>query len=334
MLTRAPASTRSNVTIQEVAQAAGVSIGTVSRALRQQPGVSEVTRAQVTRVAQTLGYDMAKLRAGKLRRISFVLHRRNIGAGGNPFYSHVLHGVEDECRARGLTLHFTSLDNGDDVAELMQRNGTDGLLCVGFVEDDLLEQLRALDLPLVLVDLLAPGLPSVNSDNVGGARQAVTHLLTRGRRRVAFIDGPDHPSIRARRLGYRQALYDAGVPADPALEVCAGPEGTTAEVTAAMHALLALPQPPDAVFAFNDASAIGAMYACQAAGLKVPQDLAFVGFDDVSAAAQTAPPLTTLRVNKEALGARGVQLLLERAALAQTELPVELIVRASSGERR
>ncbi|OLV18500.1 Transcriptional regulator, LacI family [Deinococcus marmoris] len=322
------------MTIQEVAQAAGVSIGTVSRALRQQPGVSEVTRAQVTRVAQTLGYDMAKLRAGKLRRISFVLHRRNIGAGGNPFYSHVLHGVEDECRARGLTLHFTSLDNGDDVAELMQRNGTDGLLCVGFVEDDLLEQLRALDLPLVLVDLLAPGLPSVNSDNVGGARQAVTHLLTRGRRRVAFIDGPDHPSIRARRLGYRQALYDAGVPADPALEVCAGPEGTTAEVTAAMHALLALPQPPDAVFAFNDASAIGAMYACQAAGLKVPQDLAFVGFDDVSAAAQTAPPLTTLRVNKEALGARGVQLLLERAALAQTELPVELIVRASSGERR
>ncbi|CAM4455873.1 LacI family DNA-binding transcriptional regulator [Deinococcus marmoris] len=330
MSKRSLTSARSSVTIQDVALAAGVSIGTVSRALRQQAGLSETTRGQVLRVAHELGYDTARVRAGKLRRVSFVLHRQHTGAGANLFYSHVLHGVEDECRARGLTLHFTSLDTGDDVAGLMRRNSTDGLLCVGFFEDDLLGQLRALGLPMVLVDHLAPGLPSVNSDNVGGAHRATTHLLQTGRRRVAFIGGPDHHSICGRWLGYRQALYDAGVPADPALDVRRDPLGSEDGAAGAMRKLLALPQPPDAVFAFNDSTAILAMRACQEAGLSVPEDLAFVGFDDVDAAAQTHPPLTTLRVDKEALGVRGVQMLLDRSAQNSIELPAELIVRASS----
>jgi len=330
MSRRASAPSRSGVTIQDVAQAAGVSIGTASRAFRQQGGLSEATRQQVLRAARDLGYDTARLRAGKLRRVSFLLHRQHTGLSANPFYSHVLHGVEDECRARGLTLHFSSLDASDDVADVIRWHGTDGLLCVGFFEPGLLAQLRGLGLPLVLVDHFAPDLPSVNSDNVGGAHRAVTHLLETGRRRVAFIGGPDHHSICGRWLGYRQALYDAGVPADPALDVRREPLDSEQGAAGAMSALLALPQPPDAVFAFNDTTAILAMRACQEAGLNVPEDVAFVGFDDLDAAAHTHPPLSTVRVDKEALGTRGVDLLLERGGQKQLEVGVELIVRESS----
>lgn len=328
MSKRAPP--RSSVTIQELARATGVSIGTVSRALRQQGGLSETTRQLVLNAALELGYDTANLHASKLRRISFLLHRHHTGLSANPFYSHVLHGVEDECRRRGLSLHFTSLGAGDNAAEVIGRHGTDGLLCAGFVEPALLEQLRGLKLPLVLIDHFAPGLPSVNSDNFGGAHQATTHLLHSGRRRVAFIGGPDHHSIRGRWLGYRQALYDAGVPADPALDVRRDPLESEEGAAGAMRSLLALREPPDAVFAFNDTSAVFAMRACQEAGLKVPEDVAFVGFDDLDAAALTHPPLTTLRIDKGALGARGVELLLERTERRQLELPVRLIVRASS----
>ena len=331
MSRRAP--NRSSVTIQQVARATGVSIGTVSRALRQQGGLSEVTRQHILQTARELGYDKTNLHASKLRRISFLLHRQNTGLSANPFYSHVLHGVEDECRARGLTLHFSSLGAGDDVAEVVGWHGAGGLICVGFLESALLEQLRALELPLVLVDHFAPGLPSVNSDNFGGAYAATRHLLELGRKRVAYLGGPDHHSIRGRWLGYRQALYDAGVPADPALDVRREPLGTEEGAARAMRSLLALSEPPDAVFAFNDTSAILAMQVCQEAGLKVPQDIALVGFDDLDASALTQPPLSTVRVDKEVLGARGMQLLLERGGQEQIEIPVELIVRASSAQR-
>ena len=328
MSKRAPSP--SGVTIQDVARAAGVSIATVSRALKHQGGLSEMTREQVVKAAQDLGYDNAKLRASKVRRVSFLLHRQHTGLSSNPFYSHVLHGVEDECRARGLTLHFSSLDAGDDVAEMVGWHGTDGLLCVGFFEPAVMEQLRALGLPLVLVDHFSPGLPSVNSDNFGGAHRATTHLLQTGRRRVAFIGGPDHHSVLGRWRGYRQALYDAGVPADPSLDVRREPLGSEEGASGAMRALLALPEPPDAVFAYNDTSAILAMQVCQEAGLTVPDAMAFVGFDDLDEAALTHPPLTTVKVDKEALGTRGVQMLLERNGPNLVEIPVELIVRASS----
>lgn len=328
MSKRAPSP--SGVTIQDVARAAGVSIATVSRALKHQGGLSEITREQVMRAAHDLDYDITKLRASKLRRVSFLLHRQHTGLSANPFYSHVLHGVEDECRARGLTLHFSSLAAGDNVAEMVGWHGTDGLLCVGFFEPAVLEQLRALRLPLVLIDHFALGLPSVNSDNFGGAHWATTHLLQTGRRRVAFLGGPDHHSIRGRWLGYRQALYDAGMPADPALDVRREPLDSEEGAAGAMRSLLALTEPPDAVFAYNDTSAILAMQVCQEAGLTVPDTVAFVGFDDLDAAALTYPPLTTVRVDKEALGTRGVQLLLERSGPDQVEIPVELMVRASS----
>jgi len=331
---RAPGSNSSpSVTLQDVARAAGVSLGTVSRAFRQQGGLTEQTRQQVLQVARDLGYDTDRLRTARLRHVTFLLHRQHTAPDGNPFYSHVLHGVEDECRARGLTLHYSSLSGKDQVGEIVQHHQADGLLGVGYFEGTLMAQLRALNLPLVLVDHFAAALPSVNSDNFGGAYRATRHLLAAGRRRVAYLGGPDHYSIRQRWLGYRQALYDAGIPADPALDVRRDPLDEEDGARAAMLALLALPKPPDAVFAFNDTSALTALRICQDAGLRVPQDIALVGFDGIGAAALSHPALSTVQVDKEALGRQGVGLLLDarrRAENHQETLPTELIVRASS----
>jgi LacI family repressor for deo operon, udp, cdd, tsx, nupC, and nupG len=165
---------------------------------------------------------------------------------------------------------------------------------------------------------------------------AMRHLLDIGRRRIACIAGPlAHTSIRERAHGYRRALFEAGMLADPELEAMATP-GLPHDVGAAqaMQQLLRLREPPDAVFACNDAAALAAIGACHAAGLQVPRDVAVVGFDDIRMAAATRPSLTTLRVDRQALGRMGVELLLHGASMPRLNtLPVELVVRQSTGGR-
>jgi DNA-binding LacI/PurR family transcriptional regulator len=141
-----------------------------------------------------------------------------------------------------------------------------------------------------------------------------------------------HYSIRLRERGYRQALFDAGILADPTLEALIPPGMDIATGTPiAMRELLALPQPPDAVFAYNDATALVAMQVCRDAGLRVPKDIAFVGFDDLGAAAEATPALTTLAVDKTSLGREAMSLLLDESLADQQRLlPVKLIVRESS----
>lgn len=322
-----------SATIRDIAQLAGVSIGTVSRALKNQAGLSEETRSHVLRVATQLGYDTARLRQHKVRRLAFLLHRQHNTLAGNPFYSMVLHGVEEACRAHGVVPTFLSVGPADPIREQLRLHDPDVLLLAGFFEPELLSLLASTGKPLALVDLWAPGFASVNPDNVAGGYQATAHLLAMGRQRIAYLSGSlAHYSIRLRERGYRQALFDAGMLADPALEAVP-PPGLDAEAgaEAAMRQLLALPDPPDAVFAYNDSAALVALRVCQEAGLSVPGDIAIIGFDDIVAASYAAPPLSTVRVDKEALGRTGVALLLdEPGSRTELTLPVDLVVRDST----
>ena len=321
---------RPSVTIRDVADRAGVSIGTVSRALKNQPGLTEETRRQVLRAALELGYDTSNLRASKLRRVSFLTSRLP-DLAVNPFYSPVLHGVEDACRDEEIVLSYTSLRPGDRAAEIVRRHEADGLICAGFFEHKLLERLSGLGLPMVLVDHFAPGFAAVNIDNFNGAYRAVQHLIAEGRRRIAYIGGPQHHSIVQRHRGFRQALFDAGIPADPALEM-----NSEFDVPGSAEAIaerwLGLPTPPDAIFGCNDLSALAAMRVCQDHGLRVPEDVAVVGFDDIDSASHSRPALSTVRVDKELLGARGLELLMDRDRTESSSItvPVELLVRGSS----
>lgn len=321
------------VTVRDIALEAGVSIGTVSRALKNQRGLSDETRRHVREVARRLGYPLQRLRGGRLKRLVFLVHRHHSSFSQNPFFAQVMHGVEEACRDAGIVPTLLTAGPADPLRQWLRLHEPDALLAAGFFETEVIDVLRAMELPLALVDLWQPGCRTVNPDNLQGGFDATRHLLALGHRRIAFLAGPlAHFSIRERERGYRRALFEAGVLADPDLEAVAPPGlDTTAGAEAAMRQLLKLRQPPEAVFAYNDAAALAAMRVCLAAGLRVPQDIAFVGFDDVPGAAQGSIGLTTLRVDKSALGRTGVELLLHGESMPQEQvLPVELVVREST----
>lgn len=319
-------------TVRDVAKIAGVSVATVSRSLNNQPGISAQTRQRVLRAASQLGYDLGNLRQSRPRRIMFLYRRQAQALGGNPFYSHVLHGVEEACREEKLGLSFSTVSAEDPLPELVARQEAEGLVCVGYFGPEQLRGIQALGLPTVLVDHWSPGFTTVNSDNFGGAYLLTEHLLHQGCTRIAFISGPQqHYSIAQRLQGYRHALLAYGHTPDPALEVSRMPLDAEEGTESAVQHLLELPQRPDAIVAYNDATALQALRACRAAGVSVPADMAVVGFDDLDGSAGSFPRLTTIRVDKEGLGQRGVESLLTRPAeAAQLILPVTLVVRESS----
>jgi len=323
-----------DVTVRDIADAAGVSVGTVSRALKNQRGLSDETRRHVRQVAADLGYDLSRLRSGKAPRLVFLIHRHHSNFAVNPFFAEVMHGVEEGCRQFGVAPTLLSARQGDAVGKLLKLHEPDALLVAGYFEDEVLAQLTDLGLPLVLVDGWIPGCAAVNPDNTGGGYQATRHLLDLGRQRIAYIAGSlAHFSIRERSRGYRRALFEAGVLADPDLEALAPPGLDDAEgAAAAMRTLLRRRLRPDAVFAYNDSAALAAMRVCLNAGLRIPEDIAFVGFDDIPAARYGAIPLTTLRVDKQELGRTGVEMLVGGGAMPQEMvMGVELMVRESSG---
>jgi DNA-binding LacI/PurR family transcriptional regulator len=312
------------VTIRDIARATSYSIGTVSRALKNQDGLTDATRARICAVARDLGYDFGKLRLGDIRRIAFLLHRQHNTQAASPFYLPVLHGAEHACRARGIALSFVVVGPAEPVLDLVRLHQPDALLCAGFFEPELLAALRDTAKPLVLLDMRLPGYFSVNPDHGLGGYLATRHLIEFKRRRIAMITGPlAHHSILERYRGFRKALFEAGMLADPALEVQLPSIGNTQDNV--RHA-----------FCYNDSSALAAMRRCQERGLRVPHDIAIVGFDDISAAACSDPPLSSIKIDKDALGRMGVEALLEKPAapephhLLEQTLAVQLVQRGSS----
>lgn len=325
----------SNVTIRDIADATGLSVGTVSRALKNQAGMTEVTRNKVREAALRMGYDFSQLKKGRIRRIAFLLHSQHNTLASSPFFSPVLHGAEEACRREGIALSFIVVGPAEPVLDQIRLHQPDAVLCAGFFEPEVLSALKQTGKPVVLVDMQRRDFTSVNPDNALGGYLATRHLIRSGRKRIAMLSGSlAHFSIHQRNRGFRRALFEAKVLADPELEVVVPTMGDGDDgVVEAMRTLLALPKRPDAVFCYNDSTALVAMKHCLGAGLKVPHDIAIVGFDDISSAAAAVPPLSTVHVDKEQLGAIGVDLLLHHKPeqpVTEMTVPVEMIVRESS----
>ena len=324
----------SQVTLRDIAAATGLSIGTVSRALKNQAGMTEATRNIVRVAALRLGYDFAQLKKGRIRRIAFLLHSQHNTLTSSPFFSPVLHGAEEACRREGIALSLIVVGPAEPVLDQLRLHQPDAILCAGFFEPEVLAALQQVGKPMLLVDMHRRGFTSINPDNLNGGYLATQHLLRTGRKRIAMLSGSlAHYSIQQRNRGFRQALFDAKVHADPSLEVNVPTMGEGEEgVIEAVRSLLALPKRPDALFCYNDSTALVAMKYCLNEGLRVPSDLAIVGFDDIAAAAAAIPPLSTVRVDKEALGRVGIESLLHKPdeQPSQITLPVEMIVRESS----
>jgi DNA-binding LacI/PurR family transcriptional regulator len=324
----------SQATLRDIAAATGLSIGTVSRALKNQAGMTEETRGMVRETALRLGYDFGQLKNGRIRHIAFLLHSQHNTLASSPFFSPVLHGAEEACRREGIALSFIAVGPAEPVLGLIRLHQPDAILCAGFFEPEVLAALQQIGKPIALVDMHRRGFTSVNPDNMRGGYLATQHLLRGGRKRIAMLSGSlAHYSILQRNRGFRQALFDAKVHADPDLEVIIPTMGEGDEgAVDAMRSLLSLPTRADAVFCYNDRTALAAMKYCLNQGLKVPLDIAIVGFDDIAAAAAGTPPLSTVRVDKEALGRTGVEILLHKPDEnpSQITVPVDMIVRESS----
>jgi LacI family transcriptional regulator len=332
-----------NVTIKDVARAANVSVATVSRALNGHHNVAEAVRLRVIRVASELRYSphaaARSLSSRRTHTIGVVLPDLY-----GEFFSELMRGVDQVARERGFHLLVSSYHGNPEeqgAALRAMRGRVDGLLLMSpYIGDSghLTDNLSPTQ-PTVLMNTHLPqaGLASLSVDNYGGAVAMVRHLAEAGRKRIAFIAGPeDNFDASERRRGYIDALAERLPDAEP--RILPG-DFNEASGHAAGQALIASGQLPDAVFAANDMMALGCLSAFKQAGIGVPKQVALAGFDDIPLSRYVQPSLTTVRVNIAELGGQAMSALsvaigTEAAPLAPVSLRPELIVRESTGAGR
>ncbi|OLF06135.1 LacI family transcriptional regulator [Actinophytocola xinjiangensis] len=328
------------VTIAEVARRARVSKTTVSRVLNNKGDVDATTAIRVREVIAATGYTPSAGAVGLARGRTQTVGMLVPGLTW-PWMGDVLQGVADVLEARGYGLLLNTMNRGPDslaqFARHVSANAFDGLLLVE--PPDTLSYITSLHesgLPVVMIDDRGhhPGFPSVATSNHDGAAEAAAHLLATGRTSIAMVTGPtEFGCVRDRAAGLRTHLASTDHPLDPGLLV----EGdfTRGGGQAAVSDLLTRDIPFDAVFAHNDLMAVGVLDGLRAAGRAVPEDVAVIGFDDISIAAHTQPALTTVRQPSREMGEAAATMLLDNltgTALpdAPHVVPTSLVVRESA----
>jgi DNA-binding LacI/PurR family transcriptional regulator len=329
-----------SATIRDVAKQAGVGVGTVSRVINDSPSVREATRQKVLAAIEDLNYSpnlaARRLSLGKTMTIGVVVPfvtnpsvvkrlKGVVSILADSEYDMILFDVETPAR-RDACLH-----------EVPRRERVDGLLIVSLTPTDSdAERFAAARVPTVLIDAHHRQLSRVVVNNVAGGYQAVQHLVELGHRRIGYIsdylEDPFNTPVRDRYEGYRQALAEAEIPFRPEYHR-QGPHGRLNACQMA-HELLALPNPPTAIFAYCDTQAIGVLKAAEERGLSIPGDLSVVGYDNIEVAEYLH--LTTVDQSLFESGVDGGELLLEAidsipATPQQVMLPTELVIRGSTG---
>lgn len=330
------------VQMADIARLAGVSTSTVSRALNGSPLINEETRQRVGELAKALNYTVnlgaKNLRLGENRTIGMVIPfdsrtRQHIS---DPFFLGMLGSLADALTDRGYDMLVSRVDaeHLDGMAALYDSGRAAGVMVIGqWGHHDQLNALAMRQVPLVVWGAQLPRqfYCSVGGDNISGGRLATQHLLSRGRRRIAFMGDTQLPEVALRHQGYAEALRAAGLEPDPALHI---PAPFTAEqARAEMQAWLARGVPFDAVFATSDLIAMTAIGLLRGQGFSVPQGVSVVGYDDVEAASHGDPPLTTIKQPIDQAGIAMVECMLALLAGEPVEsrvLPTSLVLRGST----
>ncbi len=332
----------------DIAQLAGVSQPTVSRALRGSPTVSLATRQRIEAIARQLNYAVdrsaSNLRSGTTRTIALLLFRdpNPDDTVVNPFFLGMLGSMMSACAQHGYDLLVSFQQFSSDWhTDYEDSHRADGLILLGYGDyadyRARLEQLVAQGTHFIRWGSVQPGQPglTIGCDNVAGGATATRHLIERGRRRIAFLgDATDHyPEFHDRHRGYAEMLARHGMTIDPRLQI--DTISTEEDATRAATTLVDRGIAFDGIVAASDLIALAAMRVLAEAGIAVPGDVAIVGFDDIPAAGLANPPLTTIAQDSGLAGRQLVETLLARIGnreVASTMLPTQLIVRRSSGD--
>jgi DNA-binding LacI/PurR family transcriptional regulator len=331
------------VTLKDVARHAGVSVMTVSNVINDWPRVTDETRQKVRASIEELGYRpnvvARSLVTGRTHTIGVV-----IADLMNPFFGQAVRGCEDVLYEQGYSLLLCNTNEDPcrehSYLEMLVGRGVDGLLMFGSRSS----YAEVAEIVPGSIPIVAESSPIkkgnaivLNLESRRGAHLATQHLIEMGHRRIGHLAGPlVRPAGRLRKEGYFDTLDAAGIPSDLDLVVVGHPS-IRGGYRAARQLLSK--HPVTALFCFNDLMAIGAMVACVHMDLRIPQDIALVGFDDIPLAAFVEPALTTIRVEQYQMGRLAAGLLLERlsngeTAWQQMDIPVQLIVRNSTGAQR
>jgi len=326
-------------TIQDVAKAAGVSVATVSRVINNSKSVSDETRELVLETIKKLNYQ-PNLLGRNLRRAETRLILILLPSISNPFYSKLVKGAEDVAHKNGYNVMLCNTDS--DIKrervylEHLKNRLADGLIFMSpEIDKDELTNISK-KYPVVQCSEYKEGadVPRISIDNMAAAYKAVKHLIGIGHRRIGMISvRNEYVSTKQRELGYRKALEDSGIDFDSTL-IKYGSYGFRSGLRAAKQ-MLSMENRPTAIFAISDSMAIGAIRAAKESGLKVPADLAVVGFDDISFASMCEPPLTTISQPKYDLGCAAMEMLLAQIQgkpfeTKEVVLEHELIIRQST----
>ncbi len=328
-------------TIIDVARLCGYSKATVSRAYASPERVSAKAREQIYAAAKTLNYTPNAIARAMVTKqtenIAFIIHEKQYPAILNPFYSPILEAVLQESTKKGYSLsistdHDVRLPNG----EIYLKKHMDGVILAGQVESQAIMSLRKQSIPVVLLNnrIEMEDLLCITADHFGGAVQAVTHLWERGHQKIGLLAGRFSPQIyTARYNGYLSALREHGLQED--FRFVQDIEPTMEAAEQYMASVLQMEDRPTAFFCTNDTIAIGVIKAAIRAGLRVPQDIAVVGFDDSDISRVIEPELTTIRIDKQEMGRLAANRLFDLIDGKEIEnkwieMPTSLIVRRST----
>lgn len=328
------------MSLEKIANLAGVSATTVSVALRNRPGVNSATRERIVRIARDLGYApnaaASSLACGKARLIGVAPYAVSQGYFIGPHASLMIDGLSDAVHARGMDLVLINDEGRVEVPRLLTQRAVGGVMISSFPHPRLSEWLKATALPCVGANLgPVSDMDCVHSDSAGGVCQAIEHLASLGHKRIAYINtdvppGRHHaPTARLRLQGFLTTLAERGLIASPGSE-------EHSPVRERVAALLGNSAPPTAFMCYNDDVAMLAIQVLAERGLRVGVDVSVVGIDDYGSAEMANPSLTSVHVPFVEMGRRGGELLLSRIdepdrSIESVELPETLVIRKSTG---
>lgn len=321
------------VTLQRVADLAGVSVPTVSKVLNEHGDIGTETRKRVESAVEETGYQRRSFTRRSAGLIDLVF------GDLSPWSVHIIRGAEEAALQAGLRVAVSVAKDPGDIRRWInsvERGNTDGvILTLSDLSDAAWSRLRRLKKQIVVIDPVGQpeaGIPSIGSSNWAGGMQAAEHLLGLGHRRIATITGRiDTLCAQARLDGYRAALARAGITPDPAL--IAEGDFRFESALASARGLLSLNERPTAIIAASDVQAMGVYEAARQHGLRIPEDLSVIGFDDIPSAGWMAPPLTTVRQPLAEMAALAVRFLVAGNSADynnRAELSTNLVVRGST----